>query len=442
MYMYRTTQSRTKRMRRRRQIILQPNDCNASPARVGARTEANSTAARRRRHMLSVAPAALHASYSRCEPNSYASSWMTYATGMVPGGATILPKLSVASCIVGLLESSHELGIGSSVNSRGTGISHASNYLALAQWAADLQRLNVSNDFFLRLDMRTGVRPRKAVNGNPGWTDFKTLKLKPEADLPDCNLNGTAAGRSVLDPVVAALKPVSVRTEPLMCYCARRDCSCTPGAPAWYEQMAKTRACFEDVVAYEHSRRSIAYDFVLKLRSDYDLARNGLTAAAFAATLHRSIFEQPRISIHPWGPCYINIDWAWVAPRSLAKVAFSIEKASCSWFRCIHEADAKGVAWNSTGWYRIKTEPTCRFSHGGDPILADWFLAHGAPFDAWVTQPSYESRARGVALGTGHNGGCQFDPQGMGLISPKTHATMHAGALQCGKDLRGVTSPR
>lgn len=246
-------------------------------------------------------------------------------------------------------------------------------------------------------------------------------------EFADCDLAGASANRSVLDPVIAALAPVSVRTQPIACYCARRDCSCAPGCQAWWEQMAKVRACYEDVVAHERTRGE-DYDFVLKLRSDYDLVRNGLTAAAFAGTLLRSVYQQPRISMHPWGPCYMNLDWAWVAHRSLAHVAFSIDRASCAWLRCIARAnDAMQPLW-PRDWYRVPPLTRCHFVERGDPILAEWFIAHGAPFETWTTQPEAYN-------GIGHNGGCHYDAQRMGLVAPSTHRTQHVGGLTCGRDL-------
>ena len=40
----------------------------------------------------------------------------------------------------------------------------------------------------------------------------------------------------------------------------------------------------EDVVAHE-SKRGQPYDFILRLRSDFDHEANGFTAAAFVSTL-------------------------------------------------------------------------------------------------------------------------------------------------------------
>ena len=207
----------------------------------------------------------------------------------------------------------------------------------------------------------------------------------------------------------------------------------------WFEQMAKVRACYDDVVAHE-STRGQPYDFILKLRSDLDLEKNGCTAAAFVSTLHRSVFGEPRISTHTFGPCYMNIDWGFVAPRSLAKIAFSVEEMSCPWITCLRATDPPSVPW-SAGWYGVSNTHTCQ-PHVADSIIADWYLAHGAPFDAWATQPTYVDHKVIGQVGINHNGGCQYDSQGLGLISASQpmHSPRHVGAIKCGKDVQATTN--
>ena len=179
--------------------------------------------------------------------------------------------------------------------------------------------------------------------------------------------------------------------------------------------MAKVRACYEDVEAHERAvRLGRRYDFVLKLRADYSLERDGLGAAAFAATLHRSVFGMPRVSTHPFGVCFTNMDWGFVAPRALAETAFSIEQASCSWFQCIRNADR--ISWPpDINWYHLRRGSLSCSAAASDGILAHWFLAHGAPLEVWTLEPNASYH------GIGLNRGCSFDSQSMGLISPRTH---------------------
>ena len=105
---------------------------------------------------------------SPCRDNSAAqeqrrnASWVAQQTSG-------LPKLDIASCIVGLLFSSRDLGSGRSpANStwipRGSGITHPDNYMTLSRWSSDLEHLNVSNDFFLPRNAQSDpatARPHK-----------------------------------------------------------------------------------------------------------------------------------------------------------------------------------------------------------------------------------------------------------------------------------------
>jgi hypothetical protein len=104
---------------------------------------------------------------------------------------------------------------------------------------------------------------------------------------------------------------------------------------------------------------------------------------------------------HPWiehNEWFGNIDWLWMAPRALARAAFSIERASCDWLRCVQ---GKVVS------------PAAR-----EGLLSEWWLSHGASFEALLTEPE-QNRS--------HNNVCVFGAQNRGLVQPE-HAT---GGLPC-----------
>jgi len=236
----------------------------------------------------------------------------------------------------------------------------------------------------------------------------------------------------VLQPAIDVLQPVSVQIKPLPCFCGRPDraCACDTQVkgvqPCWWEQMIKVHACFKDVVRRERQQLGKErYDFVLRLRSDFDVVKNGLTAAVVANTMHNSVFGRPRISAFPWGfalpkafsthgksrdaearySCYNNIDWGWMAPRSLATTAFSATEADCDWLRCINSGERPLVSW-------------C----GSEGVMVEWWLANGVPFDAWVAKPPWGAHGMMNNLGCAYSGGAR-----LGLLLPEaTHARHHA----------------
>ena len=324
-----------------------------------------------------------------------------------------LPPLRLATCITGLAVSGRRDATNSADPStvpdsghdkrRGAGIIDPDMHGPLRAWSDALLDRHITNEFFLQLDLRSELKSRR--QGSAGWyvnfSDASELarlgmSAKGFAAQPECNVSGPQRPLDVLTPAILALKPVSVKTTPLPCYCAdpARACACADRwRPNWWEQQIKVRACFRDVQHHERHELKRKYDFVLRLRSDYSVVQNGLTAAAMAATMHKSIFGTPRISAFPFGldGCYMNIDWAWMAPRRLAAHAFDVVQADCEWHACIM----------ATG-----------FPCGGpDSLLTAWWMSHGIPFDAMLTETP--AKARGLL----NNLGCAYFSQKLGLIS-------------------------
>ena len=130
-----------------------------------------------------------------------------------------------------------------------------------------------------------------------------------------------------------------------------------------------------------------------------------------AATMLRSVVGTPRISTMPFTACYMNIDWAWLAPRHLAAVAFGIaisDQSDCEWHQCIVRADGH-QPWTQWPTYprRVCTGAT------DDTLLSMWWLSHGVPFDVMMTE--VPAAQRGLAL----NRACTYTSQGwIDLISP------------------------
>lgn len=342
------------------------------------------------------------------------------------------PVRRVAVCITGLLASGKR---DDSDLRRGWPVSDHRGYAAWRSWADELATYRVVVDFFMWLDTRIAVKPR--LQGAEGWQRIGAPGYDP-LQTPECNDSATQAPPQALVDAIAALRPVTVHTtgdEP--CYCARRPCECLPpdAGLSFMEQMAKVRGCYDGVVARERSR-GFAYDFVLKARSDYDTARNGVTARALVAAMDS---VGSRILTHPWNiePRYGNsargeprassfapraraprcttdltsgtsslvsrvaVDWLWVAPRKLARVAFSLERAAtCNWLRCVR-------AW-------LENTTTAAVSIG-EGVLASYWLANGAPFEALLTDSAAHRNKT-------QNGICVFRAQDRGVVTPAAAA--------------------
>ena len=148
-------------------------------------------------------------------------------------------------------------------------------------------------------------------------------------------------------------------------------------------------------------------------------------AAVMAATMLRSLDGRPRISTIPFGICYNNIDWAWLAPRRLAEAAFGVVKASCEWHRCVlnythtlhpSKTPADKLIKGAQG------SPTARWSCGTvatyDAVLTEWWFSHGVPFDAMLTSSAQLN-----------NYECAQSAQRLGLFTPENAPTFNRGQL-------------
>lgn len=343
------------------------------------------------------------------------------------GSYSGLLPLRIATCITGLIVSGRKDAVNSgdpnSYPSSGYDIRRGPAFVdpamhgALQDWSKNLSKLNISNDFFLRLDLRSELMTRRQ-GANRWYLNFSdpaalaSRNYSSYLDVPECNPQGKQRSRTILQPALDALRPVSVHLEPLPCYCGFHDCSCTAMLPNWWEQMSKVHACYTDVVKHEKHILHQTYDYILRLRSDFDLRRNGLSAEAFAATIRKSIYGVPRISTFPFGPCYMNIDWAWMAPRRLASVAFSITQATCDWHECIRNHPKK----MPKSFWGIKCIPA-----DSDSLLTEWWLSQTASFDAMSLQPPRSAR------GLLNNLVCANDAQQLGLIN-LSRASFHRAA--------------
>lgn len=191
--------------------------------------------------------------------------------------------LRVAQCLVGLADP----GLAYERDARrGFKILDARQHDAIREWSDTLSSAHgIKSSWFLRLDLRRTIRSRRA-GGSETNTRMSDEKFSP-LDQPSCNASAASHPEAILTPVIAALRPVSVQTRPLPCFCAARASTCACGhlrKPAslgsrsaaglvgWWEQMAKVRACFDDVVRYEVAS-GLRFDFVTKIRSDYDFWR-------------------------------------------------------------------------------------------------------------------------------------------------------------------------
>jgi hypothetical protein len=303
---------------------------------------------------------------------------------------------------------------------------------ALLTVSAALCEVQVHSAFFFRLDLRNEtVKPRRAggwVDANKHEVRMSDAGFEPLAQ-PACVANATTQPASILDEAIRTLKPVHVATATPSCYCARHaeQCSCAAlrtrpssivagagGSPIFWEQMQRAWDCYGDVRRYEGSR-GVRFDFITKVRSDYDWLRNGLTPSAFAAALQSSIADAPRVTAANWMAEYSNVDWycatcskhypssqsytdslallcvdrLWIAPRELARAAFSLSEAPCAFLECLASRR------------RLQSD-------GG--LLGEWWLAHGVPFEALKQ-----------TRGTTHNGVDVRKSQAEGLITP-SHA--------------------
>ena len=280
---------------------------------------------------------------------------------------TKTPPRRVAHCLVGVAW--HQYG------GHNYPLTDVRMYGAMRRWLDGLADLNVRSDVFMHIDVTNWpmsypyYRKKKwikvAVLGGAAWRETT-------ASTPLSALNGT----------IAALRPVSMKIHSEEPYCARRNCSCSPSFPRWWEQVAKNNACFDSVQRYE-AEHGFRYDFVTKIRTDYNFDLDGATPEVVASAMQAETIRQrhgrfprraggkwfgldmdgtgrlpqmrsqpppaarpsadasvhaPVIQLSPWGNglCYAASDWFVLAPRRAAAVYFNFSSdVSCAWQRCL-----------------------------------------------------------------------------------------------------------
>lgn len=339
------------------------------------------------------------------------------------------PQLRLAQCLTGILKGGK---VDSRDSRRGWQIDDERAYRPLLELSELLVHLNVLTDFFLNLDMRVQSLPRRVAAGQSLWLTAEKANFDP-LTRAECNVSGEVYNRNRLDGLLSALRPVSVHTANTKCYCQRRDCSCLPAGTfmQWFEQFAKVKLCYESVVRHE-MQQGFRYDFILRLRADYAVHRNGMSAVALVAAMQRTLQGTARVMLHPWLPtssqqnaseivdqrtnktytpgpaCYGNADWFQMAPRELADATFSIDDASCDWFRCL---ERKFLAQRATGSNRF-----CDNIHWSDGLLVEWLLSRHAPFEAMLMDMPLDSH------GYNQQEACVYPRVTMGLITER-HAS-------------------
>jgi lysophospholipase L1-like esterase len=379
-----------------------------------------------------------HHHYHQCKPGRSAETVERALRAAALSRQAATSTVRVAQCVVGLWESGK---VNEADTKRGVSILDPRGHNAWREWASTLRLShNISTDWYLRVDMRRGaIRPRRS-GGKEAAMHFADPSLVDPLSYPSCNDSSVMGSlpRSKLEPMVAALRPVSLRTEPLDCYCRAHDCTCdalrspnslgteAAGIPAWWEQMLKVRACFSDVAAYERAG-GFRYDYVGKLRTDYEPMRNGLSPLAFAAAvrMQQAQEEAQHIVAANWGAYYVNIDWMWLAPRPLARAAFSIANASCEWLRCVQSKvppralsprGGGSPSQNGRGdgeWDQFRWRGSLPWHHAlTDGLLTEWWLTHGAPFAALITDPTSHLQSGG----TTHNDVCVYASENQGVV--------------------------
>ena len=343
------------------------------------------------------------------------------------------PRLRIAHCIVGLAATQHD-------KRRGVGVADSKGYKQFSAWSNELaSQHNITSSVFLHVELRNEtIKARRTIGlrdkAGAGFVRMSNPSFAPLAH-PACDLDAPAHPASVLDGAIRALRPASVVTTPLDCFCkTHATCACpelrdgttagsigkapsAAGLPMWWEQLQRTWACYRDVARYER-RLGWQYDFISKVRTDFDWHRNGVTPRIFTAAVHASLHpRRPRLVTSNWGlgDAYNNMDWIWIAPRALARAAFNMSEATCDWLACV-QAKATSFArvqlQQHTGGKMNSTrtplgDPLSHFLTDG--ILSEWWLSHRVPFEALQ-----------ATRGTTHNSYCVHDSQEFGLVTPST----------------------
>jgi hypothetical protein len=249
-------------------------------------------------------------------------------------------------------------------------------------------------------------------------------------------LNNGSVPVSIFDGALTALRAEAGHVELLtldgrgqQSYCdERRDiCACIePTYPRWWEQARKHAVCLARVEAHERAtgRR---FDFVTKVRNDYDFRRRGngsqpaSSAAAVVSAMRAAVGSRtPRIHLQPWAAhslspaCYAGADWFALVPRESARAFFNFSNAvSCGWARC--EA-------RKTALLTSRRARTCAQSN--ERLLVEWLLAHNvsvAPLPAGSVYAAAQPLARQAPTAACAGSGVD----GVAVAAPRRSTTSH-----------------
>jgi hypothetical protein len=250
--------------------------------------------------------------------------------------------LRLAHCITGLATSTHHTLI------------EALRATKLRRWLDGVGIHFAANDVFLHLDLAVATT-RQKYNESPIECERQSTR------------NFTVAQ---LRPMLEALSPVSFEAASHDCPCAIgvSACGCSFTWARWWLQVAKWRACLDQVGRHER-RIERRYDFVAKLRSDVAPVSTPREAAhVYMAAAHRIMDARlatpasERIIVQGWrnGRCYGKLDHSWLASRDGAELIGSVGSATCGWQRCL--------------WRRYARDTSALKCMANERLLVEWLL--------------------------------------------------------------------
>lgn len=233
-------------------------------------------------------------------------------------------------------------------------ITDARTYMAISKYLAELTSSGARSDLFLHLDLRI-TWAQLVWDGNcPKASSLPVLERQ-------------------LEPMLQMLRPTSFTiANETRCYCLARNCSCSASYPSWWEQVHKWARAFEQLVRHENTFVGRPYDFVIKLRDDYQPVASPIFGGSSEATLlaFRALHPQGRAVtnmafVQPWyaGRCYGQLDWFWVATRPAAAILARMDEAPCNWQRCLSR--------------RYVQDHVAMGCMRNERMLVEWALDHG-----------------------------------------------------------------
>ena len=294
--------------------------------------------------------------------------------------------LRVAHCVV---------GVASHANRRDRfPIYDPRQYGAIARWLRELDAFHVVSDVFLHLDIAKFAP--------------KTDATRRWATEQQQARSGRRTNLSRLAGVLAALRPVGVHwydsvAQPFCGaahYSGSSACGCSESYPRWWEQVSKHAGCLRQLRSFEQAHGGVPYDFVTKLRTDYNFTLDGASAAVVAAAMRSAgasvgagggAAHPPRrvVFVQAWmtSECYMHSDWFALAPRAAADVYLRVAEASCGWQLCMERRF-------------LRRPPTWEPDDAGRPpesclhnerLLIEWLLWHNVSVRVLPDQRTYHA---------------------------------------------------